>query len=165
MIVSMMKKKFVDRLQWIDEEEMLNLVAISQSSPGVIAINASILVGYRIAGLPGAVISTIGTVLPPLIIITAISFFYDAFKSSIVVHALLKGMQAGVAAVIVDVVLGMGLNIIKAKKALSVFMMAAAFIAAFVYDINVILIILACGVIGAIEVVYREKKGKGVIKP
>ena len=163
-IVPLMKKRFVDKLNWIEEEEMLNLVAISQSSPGAIAVNASILVGYRIAGILGAIIAVLGTVLPPLIILTIISFFYDAFKSSLLVKALLKGMQAGVAAVIIDVVLGMGTNIMKGKKLLSILMMVGAFIAAFIFDVNVIYIILVCGVIGAIEVINREKKGKGVIK-
>lgn len=164
-IVPLMKKKFVDRLKWIDEEEMLNLIAISQSSPGAIAINASILVGYRMAGIPGAILTVFGTVLPPLIIITIISFFYKEFKESRAINALLRGMQAGVAAVITDVVLSMGTNIVKMKKLLSVVMMGAAFVAAFFFDINVIWIILVCGIIGAVSVIYREKQGKGVIKP
>lgn len=164
-IVPLMKKKFVDQLKWIEEEEMLNLVAISQSSPGAIAVNASILVGYRMAGIPGAMITVFGTVLPPLIIITIISFFYTEFKENRAINALLKGMQAGVAAVITDVVLSMGTNIVKTKKLLSIIMMGSAFIAAFFFDINVVLIILICGIIGAITVIYREIKGKGVIKP
>lgn len=163
-IVPLMKKKFVDGLHWIEEEEMLNLVAISQSSPGAIAVNASILVGYHMAGIAGALLATLGTVLPPLIIITVISFFYDSFRDNLVVRALLKGMQAGVAAIISDVVLSMGGKIIKQKQALSILIMAGAFIAAYFFDINVAYIILACGVIGAINVIYREKK-KGVEKP
>jgi chromate transporter len=160
-----MKKKFVDNLKWIEEEEMLNLVALSQSSPGAIAINCSILVGYRMAGIPGSIVSVFGTVLPPLIILTVISFFYEAFKTSTVVNALLKGMQAGVAAVIVDVVIGMSGKIFKTKQVFSILMMLGAFIAAFVFDVNVALIIIICGIIGAIAVIYREKTGKGVIKP
>jgi len=163
-IVPLMKKRFVDNLKWIEEEEMLNLVAISQSSPGVIAINASILVGYRMAGVLGSVITVFGTVLPPLITLTIISFFYDAFKNSTVVSALLSGMQAGVAAVIVDVVISMGSTVLKGWKAMSVIMMAGAFIAAFLFHVNVALIILICGVIGAVTVIYREKMGRGVIK-
>lgn len=163
-IVPLMKKKFVENLKWIEEEEMLNLVALSQSSPGAIAINCSILVGYRMAGIPGSIVTVFGTVLPPLIILTVISFFYEAFKSSIVVNALLKGMQAGVAAVIVDVVLGMGGKILKTKQPFQILMMAGAFAAAFLFDVNVALIILICGVIGAAAVIYREKTGKGVLK-
>ena len=65
-IVTLMKNKFVDELHWIDEEEMMDLVAISQSSPGPLAINASILVGYRMAGVVGALITILATALPPL---------------------------------------------------------------------------------------------------
>lgn len=160
-IVPLMKKKFVDKLNWIEEEEMLNMVAIAQSSPGPIAVNTSILVGYRMAGLPGALLSTFGTVLPPLIILTVISFFYQSFRDSTVVRALLKGMQAGVAAVIIDVVLGMTGKVLKGKQAFSILMMVAAFTATFVFDINVIYIILICGLIGAVYVIYGEKKRKG----
>ena len=74
-IIPLMKKKFVDELHWIDDEEMLNMAAIAQSSPGAVAVNASILVGYRVAGVVGAAISILGTVLPPLIIISVISLF------------------------------------------------------------------------------------------
>lgn len=163
-IVPLMKKKFVENLKWIEEEEMLNIVALSQSSPGAIAINCSILVGYRMAGIPGSIVTVFGTVLPPLIILTVISFCYEAFKSSTVVNALLKGMQAGVAAVIVDVVIGMSGKIFKTKQIFSILMMLGAFIAAFVFDVNVALIIIICGIIGAAAVIYREKNGKGVIK-
>lgn len=64
-----MKKKFVDDLQWIGEEEMLNLTAIAQSSPGPVAVNAAMLMGYRVAGVLGALVTILGTVLPPCTII------------------------------------------------------------------------------------------------
>lgn len=160
-IVPLMKKKFVDGLKWIEEEEMMNMIAIAQSSPGAIAVNASILVGYRVAGIIGALISTVGTILPPLIILTVISFFYQAFRDSVIVSALLKGMQAGVAAVIIDVVLSLAGNIVKKKQAVSIFMMIGAFAATFFFNVNVVYIILVCGVIGAFTVLYQEKKGRG----
>ena len=69
-IIPLMRKKFVEQLHWIDEEEMMDLTAIAQSSPGAIAVNASILVGYRVAGVPGALVTVLGTVLPPLIILS-----------------------------------------------------------------------------------------------
>ena len=69
-----MRKKFVEELGWIQEDEMMDLVAIAQSSPGAIAVNASILVGYHVAGIPGAMLTVLGTVLPPLIIMGQ-SFF------------------------------------------------------------------------------------------
>jgi chromate transporter len=158
-IVPLLKKKFVDDLKWIEEKEMINMTAIAQSSPGAIAVNASILIGYQIAGLLGALVSILGTILPPLIIISTISLFYTAFRDNIVINALLKGMQAGVAAVIIDVVLNMGNTVVKTKQILSILMMIAAFIATYNH-VNVIYIILVCGVIGAISTIYRENKVK-----
>ena len=67
-IVSLMKKKFVDELHWIEEKEMLDLVAIAQSSPGAIAINGSIVVGYKLAGITGVLVSIIGTIIPPFVL-------------------------------------------------------------------------------------------------
>ncbi|MHB8128119.1 MAG: chromate transporter [Mobilitalea sp.] len=163
-IVPLMKKKFVDNLKWIEEEEMLNLVAIAQSSPGAIAVNASILIGYRIAGISGAIISTIGTVMPPLIILTTISFFYKAFRESTIISALLKGMQAGVAAVIVDVVFNLAGTVVKSKQIISVVMMLGAFIATYVYGVNVAYIILICGLTGAITVFRKQKLEKEEFK-
>ena len=78
-IIPLMRKKFVEELGWIQEDEMMDLAAIAQSSPGAIAVNASILVGYHVAGIPGAMLTVLGTVLPPLIIISIISTFYQAF--------------------------------------------------------------------------------------
>ncbi len=159
-IISLMKKKFVDDLRWIDEEEMLNLTAIAQSSPGAVAVNASILLGYRMAGILGAMVAVLGTVLPPLIIISIISFFYTAFRDNIVVNAVLKGMQAGVAAVIADVVLNLGSNVVKEKDLISVLVMIGAFIATFFLKINVMYIILLCGSIGVIKAVFQRRKAK-----
>ena len=77
-IIPLMQKTFVGKLKWIENNEMLDLTAIAQSSPGPIAVNAAILVGYKTAGKTGALISTAGAVLPPLIIISIISLFYQA---------------------------------------------------------------------------------------
>lgn len=153
-IIPLMKKKFADELHWIDDEEMLNLAAIAQSSPGAVAVNASILVGFRVAGVLGAAVSILGTVLPPLIIISVISLFYTAFRTNAIVSAVLKGMQSGVAAVVADVVCNLGGKIVKAKDILSVLVMIAAFAANYILGVNVILIILACGVIGAVRTLF-----------
>ena len=148
-IVPLMQKRFVKKLKWIEEDEMLDLVAIGQSAPGPIAVNTSILVGYRMAGIPGAFLSVLGTVLPPLIIITVISYFYIAFRDNRIIQALLKGMQAGVAAVILDVVINMASKIIKNKHVLPICVMALAFIAAALLNVNIVIILLVCGILGA----------------
>ena len=157
-IIPLMKKKFADELHWIDDEEMLNLAAIAQSSPGAVAVNASILVGFRVAGVVGALVAILGTVLPPLIIISVISLFYTAFRTNPVVAAVLKGMQSGVAAVVADVVCNMGGKIVKDKDILSVLVMVAAFVASYIFGVNVIYIILACAVIGGIRTLVHRKE-------
>lgn len=160
-IVTFMKKKFVDELHWIDEDEMLDLTALAQSSPGAIAVNASILVGWRVAGFIGMVTAVIGTILPPMIILTVISFFYKAFATNTYVAYTLKGMQAGVAAVILDVVFDLGAKVLKLKKPIFIVVMIIAFIATFFFNINVIYIIIAAALIGVcLEVIKRRKEKK-----
>lgn len=159
-IIPLMKKKFVDEMGWLEEEEMLNYAAIAQSSPGPVAVNAAILVGYRLAGIPGALTAIIGTVLPPLIILSIISLFYEAFRSNPVVSVVLKGMQAGIAAVICDVVLNMGGKVVKSREWISVVLMILAFAANFILNINVMYIILVCALIGILRVTLRKKGEK-----
>ena len=159
-IVTFMKKKFVDELHWIDEDEMLDLTAIAQSSPGSIAVNAAILVGWRIGGALGIAIAVLGTLLPPMLILSMISFFYAAFASNRYVALTLRGMQAGVAAVIADVVISMGWDVLKKKLWLPILIMFGSFIAACFFDVNVILIILVCAVIGLAATLHDEKNGK-----
>ena len=142
MIVTLMKKKFVDEYRWIEEDEMLDLVAIAQSAPGAIAVNGAIVVGYKLAGIAGALTAIIATIIPPFAIISVISVCYSAFRSNAIVSSMLEGMQAGVAAVICDVVIRMGSGVFKEKNALFVIVMAAAFILTFFLDVNVIFIIL-----------------------
>ena len=161
-IVPLMRKKFVETLGWIDEEEMLDLVAIAQSAPGPIAVNSSIIIGYRLAGIPGALVTTFGTVLPPMVILSAISQFYTAFRDNVVVSLVLKGMGIGVAAVIVDVVYTMAKGVVKTKDALWIIVMCVALVVALFTSVNVVFVILACGVVGAINVIAQDKKtGKG----
>lgn len=160
-IIPLMRKEFVEDLSWIDEEEMLDLTAIAQSSPGAIAVNASILIGYRLDGFKGALITVFGTVLPPLIILSVISLFYTAFRDSLIVGYVLRGMQAGVAAVIADVVLTMSADILKEHHIQPVIILVIAFVAAAILHVNVILIILICGVIGALNVLMGHRvKGR-----
>lgn len=157
-IIPLMRKKFVEELHWIEEQEMLDLTAIAQSSPGAIAVNASILVGYHVAGLAGALITVLGTVLPPLIIISAISFFYTAFRDNVIVNMAMTGMLAGVAAVICDVVITMGKEIFQKKRILPVVVLVTSFMAVRFWGINIILVILICAVVGALDIMYRVRK-------
>ncbi|GFI01296.1 MAG: chromate transporter [Lachnospiraceae bacterium] len=158
-MIPLMKKKFVDGLHWIEEQEMMDLTAIAQSSPGAIAVNAAILVGYRLAGITGALVTALASVLPPLIIISIISCFYKAFREHALVTMVMVGMLAGVAAVLCDVVLTMGASVVKERKVLPIMILAASFIAVHFFKINIGLVILVCGVLGAADS-FRQKKRK-----
>ena len=157
-IITFMKRKFVDELHWIDEKEMLDLTALAQSSPGAIAVNASILVGWRVSGFLGMIVAVIATIIPPLTILSIISFFYAAFATNIYVALVLKGMQAGVAAVILDVVVGLGNNVLKTKSVIHLLIMVIAFIATFFFGINVVYIILCSALIGIVLAMYNQKR-------
>ena len=163
-IITFMKKKFVDELHWIDENEMLDLAALAQSSPGAIAVNAAILVGWRMAGFAGMLVAIIGTILPPMMILSVISFFYAAFASNVYVALVLKGMQAGVAAVILDVVCELGFKVLKERSAVHLLIMAAAFAATFFWGVNVIFIILAAAFAGIRLETAKRIRRKGASK-
>ena len=156
----LMKKKFVDDYHWIDENEMLDFVAIAQSAPGPIAINGAIVVGYRLAGILGIGITILATVIPPFVIISVISFFYNAFRDNFIVSQMLEGMQAGVGAVIASVTWDMISGIIKDKNTGAVLIMIAAFIADCIFQINVIYIILVCILIGVCRALMAGRRHK-----
>ena len=159
-IIPLMRKRFVEELGWIEEDEMLDLTAIAQSSPGAIAVNASILVGYHVAGVPGAMITVLGTVLPPLMIISVISLFYQAFRDNAIVNMAMSGMLCGVAAVICDVVINMAKAVLKKKRILPVLVMIGSFVSVHFFSVNIIVIILVCGAIGAVDTWDRGKAAK-----
>lgn len=159
-IVTLMKKKFVDECHWIEEDEMLDLVAIAQSSPGAIAVNGAIVVGYKLAGLAGALVAIVGTVIPPFLIISLISVFYNAFRENYIIAQLLEGMQAGVGAVISAVVFDMGEGVVRGKNAGSIIIMLGAFIAACIFSINVVYIVIVCLLIGVVRTLINERRNK-----
>ncbi len=156
-IVPLMEKKFVNELGWISEDEMLDLIALGQSSPGPIAVNTSILVGYRMAGVSGAMVTVLGTIIPPLLIMTVLAYIYIAVRDNPIVNNVLLGMQAGVAAIIVNVVYNMGKRIVIQKKKLPILVMIAALIAGIVFQVNILWLLLFSGIIGALTTLWELK--------
>ena len=157
-IVTLFKKKFVDEYKWIDEQEMLDLVAIAQSSPGAIAVNGAIVVGYKLAGIPGAITASVATILPPFFIISLISVFYTAFRENFIVSQMLSGMQAGVGAVIASVVWDMASGITEEKSTPSLLIMAGAFLATCFFNVNVVYVVIVCGLIGVSRTFLGKRK-------
>ena len=139
---------------------MLDITAIAQSSPGPIPINASVILGYRMAGIPGSLTAILGTALPPMIIISIISHFYTQFRSNHIIAIALQVMRAGVAAVIFDVVINLGKNVVKTRRMLYILLMIGAFVAAVIFDVSAMLIILACLFVGIADLLIHLKRTK-----
>ena len=134
------------------------MTAIAQSAPGALAVNSAIIFGYRMAGLKGALISVLGTVIPPIVIISIICMIYDAFASNVIVQTALQVMRAGVASIICDVVIDLAKNVIDSKNLVNIILMVAAFIASWflkVSAITIILIFIALGL--AMSLMNRGK--------
>ncbi len=115
-IVAFLQERFVEDLHWLTEDEMLNLVSIAQSSPGPVAINTSVLVGYKLAGLKGALFSVLGTTLPPLVIITIIAYCYKWIANSQALQAFFYGARYAEAALILNVTVTMVTTVFKSSK-------------------------------------------------
>ena len=160
-IVTFMKRRFVDELHWIDEQEMLDMTSLAQSSPGPIAVNAAIQVGWKVEGFAGMLAAVLGTVVPPVVILSVISLFYQRFAANRYVALVLRGMSCGVAAVILDVALSLGKNVLKTRQWAHYAIMAAAFIATFFFRLNVIWIILAAAAGGVVLSLRGRKEGGG----
>ena len=159
-IVSLLKKKFVDEYHWIENDEMLDLVAIAQSAPGAIAVNGAIVVGYKLAGIIGAFVAVIGAIIPPFVIITILAMCYQAFRDNWLISQMLEGMQAGVGAVIASVTYEMGTGVVKEKDGISLLIMAGAFVASCVFEVNVVYIVIICGLLGVLRT-CMSRKGAG----
>lgn len=159
-IVSLMKKKYVEELKWLEEDEMLDVTAITQSVPGPLPVNASVIIGYRMAGIVGSLVAVFGTILPPMIIISVISLFYDQFRTNRYIAVALQVMRAGVAAVIFDVVINLAANVCKTKRVLYIAMMVVAFVATYLLGVSAMLIILICLGIGLVDLAFTLKRDK-----
>lgn len=162
-IVSLMKKKFVEELQWLEEEEMLDITAIAQSSPGPIPINASVILGYRMYGVVGSLVAILGTALPPMIIISVISLFYAQFRSNRIIAIALQVMRAGVAAVIFDVVINLAKNVIATKRTLYILLMVTAFVGKVILGVDAMIVILCCLVVGLLDLAMELRSNRKAV--
>ena len=161
-IVSLMKKKFVEELKWLEEDEMLDITAITQSSPGPLPVNASVIIGYRMQGIPGSLAAVLGTILPPMFVISLICVFYTEFRQNLYIAAALQVMRAGVAAVILDVTWNLARNVWNSHSVFYTSLMVLSFCGAYFFGVSAMIIILICLVIGITEAVLTSNKKKGV---
>jgi len=160
-IVTLMKQRFAEQRGWLTEPEMLDMTALAQSAPGPIAVNTAVLVGWHLAGLPGMLAAVLGCILPPILSLSVISLVYRQFIENPFVSLVLRGMQAGVAAVVMDVVCKLGGGVLRQKSPVHIAVMAGAFIATYFFKVNVIFIILAAALIGvALELMRKRRPDK-----
>lgn len=147
-IIPLLKAKYVDEYHWISDKDTLDMVAIAQSMPGVIAVNSAVILGYRMAGIPGTLVALVATVLPCLITLTIISYCYDFFIQNEYIKMILRGMQCGATALIVNVGIDLVIKQCKKKLLLPLLIIVATFIANLCFDVNIMVLIIIDGIIG-----------------
>ena len=99
-MVPLIENEIVKKRKWIAQDDFMDLLAISQSAPGILAVNISIFIGYKLKGIRGSIITALGTVLPSFIIILAIALFFHNFKDNVIVERIFKGIRPAVVALI-----------------------------------------------------------------
>lgn len=151
-IVPVIRDEFIHKKKLIDEEEMLNIVTLAQSGPGAMAISTSLLTGYRLRGLKGALTALFASVLPCLVIITIVYYAYDAFSSNVWVKAALEGMAGVISAALIITVYSMAKQALKKHTFFSSVLMLGAFIVSYFFkkQVHTAFIIVALGLIGFI---------------
>lgn len=156
-MISLIQSEVVDNMKWIDEKEMINMIVIAQTTPGVLAVNTATFVGYRVAGIAGAAFATLGAILPSIIIIAVISLFFNAFKNLKYAAYAFNGIRAGVVLLIANAVVT--LNKKNTKNIFYYIILVLTVIVHVVLKINLIYILIASAVIGIIYSLLNIKHG------
>ena len=157
-ILSVMKNVFVEKHKWFSEEEMADYIALAQSAPGPIAVNLSMILGYQALGITGALITVLGCILPPLIIMSIVTYFYEMIVDNAYVRLFMQGMQAGVLAMILDVLLSLFENINKRKDILSYIMIILSFLYIRFTKYSVLYLVLFCIFVAISKSLLIKKK-------
>ena len=156
-VVSMVRKYFVEKRKIFNESDLITMSAISQTTPGAIAINLAAVAGYKVAGTIGTIVSCIGAIIPPITILAVVSLWYQVFSTNHIIMAILKGMQAGIAAIIVDILIGMTRAINEQHSKLLTAMIPITFIASYIFKVNIVVIILITIIVATAQLYYRRR--------
>ena len=157
-MIPLIQREAVDHRKWVTEDDILDIVAIAESTPGPIAINSATFVGYRAAGVLGSAAATFGVVLPSFVIILALSFVLQQFQEVRAVQYAFRGIQAGVLALLFKALWTMYKKAPKGWAAYVV--MAGSFVATAVLQINVLFVIIGCAVFGLVTAMLAERRMK-----
>ncbi len=155
-MIPLIQREVVEKNKWLTDDDILDIIAIAESTPGPIAINSATFVGYKVAGFFGAFFCTLGVVLPSFIIILVISFVLDRFKAITAVQYAFNGIRAGVLALILKALINMYKKC--PKGMVSYIVIAASFICVAVFDVNVLIVIVGCAVFGLVTSLVAEKR-------
>jgi chromate transporter len=156
-MIPLIEKEVVDKKQWIDREEFVDMLALSQSAPGPIAINTAIFVGYKMAGPVGVIFTLLGSVLPSFLIILIIAAFFTGIKDSAAVERMFKGIRPAVVALIAAPVIRMGKSAKITKKTIIIPIIATILVA--FLKVTAVYVIIAAAVLGIIYGRFIKKGG------
>lgn len=148
-MIPLIQKEVIEKKKWISEEDLLDIIAIAESTPGPVAINSATFVGYRVAGFWGAFSATFGVVLPSFVIISVIATLLNRFSQIKAVKYAFFGIRAGVLALVIKAFWSMYKKC--PKNAVSYIIAALAFIAVAIFKINVLIVIIGCAVVGLVS--------------
>lgn len=157
-MIPLIQKEIVEKRRWITDDDILEIVAVAESTPGPIAINAATFVGFRICGFFGALFATIGVVIPSFFIILGISFVLKEFQSIKVVQYAFNGIRAGVLALIVKALWSMYKQC--PKNIIAYIIMTAAFVLTAFLNVNVLIIIIGCAIFGLVSSIVISRRAK-----
>lgn len=155
-MIPIMQREFAEKKKWVTEEEMTEMIAISESTPGPLAINAATFIGNRTAGFAGALFSTLGVILPSFFIILIISLFIDTIKENTVVEYAFFGLRAGVLALLIRALFIMAKN--APRNIFSYCLIAGAFASEVIFGINTVIIIASCAAVGIAAALISENR-------
>ena len=157
-MIPLIQREVVEEKKWINESELMDMIAIAESTPGPIAINSATFVGHHVGGFRGAFCATVGVILPSFAIIAAISYVLQQFERLRAVKYAFMGIRAGVLALILKAFWNMARQI--PKKAISCCIAAAAFVLAALVKLNVLIVIVLCAAAGLIASLAAERRAK-----
>ena len=158
-ILSVMKNTFVEKYKWFSNEDMADYIAMAQSVPGPIAISTSMIIGYQSQGLIGSLFAVTGCALPPLLVMMLVTFFYDRFTGNELVSKFLRGMQYGVAAMLLDVLIGLFMNVTKKGFIYPICIMILSFLYIRLLNYSIFYLAIGCVATGVIKA-FLAKKAK-----
>ncbi|EOS64821.1 chromate transporter [Oscillibacter sp. 1-3] len=147
-IIPLMQRRFADELGWLTQEEILDMTAFARASPGAVTVNVAVQVGARMAGAAGALCGVLGTILPPLAILSALSLCYEAFSASPVIAALLYGLRLAVAVVVADASAAMAMEILRGGDRLRRAVMGAVLLLSLTTGIGTIWLLAGGALLG-----------------